>query len=212
MSLSNQLGQLLAIILETIVSPLQQLLAARPPPGGGLHGEEKEGNLQPDPREVGSEQLTASPTLEQEDALAESKDARVEPPRREGVVQGSAVGEEKADEKEDGGKGDTEKMGGNDAEVRKDMGEKLYQEEDKSTEKEEPSEEEEGSQEGEEEEEEDEEGWITPDNLQRVCEQMGGLLEEEPKAVAVGCLTSDFAMQVRVTCFTTEVNNKNLFS
>ena len=44
---------------------------------------------------------------------------------------------------------------------------------------------------------EDEEGWITPDNLQQACEEMGGVLEEEPKGIAVGCITTDFAMQVR---------------
>ncbi len=54
--------------------------------------------------------------------------------------------------------------------------------------------------EGEEEEEEEgeeEEGWITPENFQEVCEAMGGVLEVEPQEIAVGCVTTDFAMQVR---------------
>ena len=46
------------------------------------------------------------------------------------------------------------------------------------------------------EEEEDEEGWITPDNLQQVCEEMGGVLDEIPESLSVGCITTDFAMQV----------------
>ena len=46
------------------------------------------------------------------------------------------------------------------------------------------------------EEEEDEDGWITPDNLQQVCEEMGGVLDEIPESLSVGCITTDFAMQV----------------
>ena len=48
----------------------------------------------------------------------------------------------------------------------------------------------------EEEEEEDDEGWITPENFQQVCEEMGGVTEELPQSLAVGCITTDFAMQV----------------
>ena len=43
----------------------------------------------------------------------------------------------------------------------------------------------------------DDEGWITPQNFQEVCREMGGALEERPEGVAVGCITTDFAMQVR---------------
>ena len=43
----------------------------------------------------------------------------------------------------------------------------------------------------------DEEGWITPENFQEVCVKMGGGLEEQPTGVAVACITTDFAMQVR---------------
>ena len=43
----------------------------------------------------------------------------------------------------------------------------------------------------------DEDGWITPENIQQVCKDMGGALEEVPENVAVGCLTTDYAMQVR---------------
>ena len=57
--------------------------------------------------------------------------------------------------------------------------------------------EQESQEEEEEEEEDDDEGWITPDNLQRVCEEMGGVLDELPQSVAVGCITTDFAMQAR---------------
>ena len=47
----------------------------------------------------------------------------------------------------------------------------------------------------EEDEDEDNEGWITPENLQQVCEEMGGVLDEVPQSLAVGCITTDFAMQ-----------------
>ena len=40
------------------------------------------------------------------------------------------------------------------------------------------------------------EGWITPENLHEACEVMGGALTEEPNDIAVGCITTDFAMQV----------------
>ena len=49
---------------------------------------------------------------------------------------------------------------------------------------------------GREEEEEEDGRWITPDNLQQACEQMGGATEEPAVGVAVGCITTDFAMQV----------------
>lgn len=42
----------------------------------------------------------------------------------------------------------------------------------------------------------DEEGWITPENFQQACEEMGGVMEELPQSLAVGCITTDFAMQV----------------
>ncbi len=42
----------------------------------------------------------------------------------------------------------------------------------------------------------DEEGWINPDNFKEACAEMGGAVEEEPVGVAVGCMTTDFAMQV----------------
>ena len=45
----------------------------------------------------------------------------------------------------------------------------------------------------------DEEGWITPENIQEVCEQMGGAEEVESSGIAVGCITTDFAMQVSNT-------------
>lgn len=43
----------------------------------------------------------------------------------------------------------------------------------------------------------DDEGWITPENFHEVCTEMGGALEEQPMGIAVGCITTDFAMQVR---------------
>ena len=42
----------------------------------------------------------------------------------------------------------------------------------------------------------DSEGWINPDNFQQVCEEMGGVSEEPLTSLPVGCITSDFAMQV----------------
>lgn len=47
-----------------------------------------------------------------------------------------------------------------------------------------------------EEEDSDDEGWITPENFQQACEYMGGVQEEIPQSLAVGCITTDFAMQV----------------
>ena len=44
----------------------------------------------------------------------------------------------------------------------------------------------------------DSSGWITPENLQQVCEEMGGATEVKPNGIAVGCITTDFAMQVSV--------------
>ena len=49
-----------------------------------------------------------------------------------------------------------------------------------------------------EEEEDDDEGWITPENFQQACEEMGGVTEDLPQSLAVGCVTTDFAMQVKV--------------
>ena len=49
------------------------------------------------------------------------------------------------------------------------------------------------------EEDDDDEGWINPENLEQACVEMGGVLEEEARAVAVGCVTTDFAMQVQYT-------------
>ena len=45
-------------------------------------------------------------------------------------------------------------------------------------------------------EEDDDDDWITPDNLHRAREQMGGATTVSAKGVAVGCLTTDFSMQV----------------
>ena len=45
--------------------------------------------------------------------------------------------------------------------------------------------------------EEDEEGWITPGNLHQAQQEMGvEVLEPAASNVTVGCLTTDFAMQV----------------
>ena len=41
----------------------------------------------------------------------------------------------------------------------------------------------------------DEDGWINPDNFEQVCSEMGGM-EEVAMGVQVGCVTTDFAMQV----------------
>lgn len=44
----------------------------------------------------------------------------------------------------------------------------------------------------------DDDGWITPDNISRIKGQMGkGPLDAVPANVTVGCLTTDFAMQVK---------------
>lgn len=42
----------------------------------------------------------------------------------------------------------------------------------------------------------DDSGWITPENFRQACEEMGGVLEEKAAGIAVGCTTTDFAMQV----------------
>ncbi len=42
----------------------------------------------------------------------------------------------------------------------------------------------------------DDEGWINPGNVEQACIEMGGVMEEKPVGVAVGCVTTDFAMQV----------------
>ena len=42
----------------------------------------------------------------------------------------------------------------------------------------------------------DDDDWITPDNLQRAREQMGGATTASAEGVIVGCLTTDFSMQV----------------
>ena len=47
----------------------------------------------------------------------------------------------------------------------------------------------------EEEGEDDDEGWITPENLRKVCEEMGGVLDKEAQSLPVGCITTDYAMQ-----------------
>ncbi len=44
--------------------------------------------------------------------------------------------------------------------------------------------------------EDDEEGWINPGNYDEACVEMGGALEESAAGVVVGCVTTDFAMQV----------------
>ena len=49
---------------------------------------------------------------------------------------------------------------------------------------------------GESQDDDDDDDWITPDNLHRVIEQMGGATTASAKGVAVGCLTTDFSMQV----------------
>lgn len=45
--------------------------------------------------------------------------------------------------------------------------------------------------------EDDDDGWITPDNISHVKDEMRkGTLDAVPANVTVGCLTTDFAMQV----------------
>ena len=45
----------------------------------------------------------------------------------------------------------------------------------------------------------DEEEWITPENIHEMCEKMGGVMEEQPENIAVGCITTDYSMQVITT-------------
>lgn len=46
----------------------------------------------------------------------------------------------------------------------------------------------------------DDDGWITPDNIKQVKSQMGKqTLAAVPANVTVGCLTTDFAMQVVIS-------------
>ena len=42
----------------------------------------------------------------------------------------------------------------------------------------------------------DEDSWITPSNYKQACDKMGGALESKPNGIAVGCITTDYAMQV----------------
>ena len=50
-------------------------------------------------------------------------------------------------------------------------------------------------------EDDDSEGWITPENFQQACEEMGGVLDDLPQCLTVGCITTDFAMQVTISSF-----------
>lgn len=59
----------------------------------------------------------------------------------------------------------------------------------------EETEEDEGIEEDEEEEEEDDDGWITPSNITSLKQKMSHA-DQERVAVCVGCVTTDFAMQV----------------
>ena len=53
----------------------------------------------------------------------------------------------------------------------------------------------------------DEDGWITPSNIEHVRKSMGGAFEEEAKSIAVGCITTDYAIQV---CILAIINSYNL--
>ena len=55
-------------------------------------------------------------------------------------------------------------------------------------------------EEGEEDEEDDDEGWITASNIKAKRREIEGRAaeEEEQKHVKVACMTTDFAMQVRI--------------
>lgn len=46
----------------------------------------------------------------------------------------------------------------------------------------------------------EDEGWITPDNIDQARTEMGGCMGEELGDVRVGCMTTDFAMQVSEGC------------
>ena len=63
-------------------------------------------------------------------------------------------------------------------------------------EREEINEGEEQEEKGEEEEDDDDDSWITPDNYQSVCDSIGGMMEESIDEISVGCMTTDYAMQV----------------
>ncbi len=56
----------------------------------------------------------------------------------------------------------------------------------------------EGSEDSQNEDSDDEDSWITPGNYQMACEQMGGALETGLDGIAVGCVTTDYAMQVMI--------------
>ena len=45
----------------------------------------------------------------------------------------------------------------------------------------------------------DEDSWITPANYEQACEKMGGALETGLDGIAVGCITTDYAIQVGIT-------------
>ena len=47
----------------------------------------------------------------------------------------------------------------------------------------------------------DDEGWITPDNIDQARIEMGGCVGEELGDIRVGCMTTDFAMQVSERCW-----------
>ena len=44
-------------------------------------------------------------------------------------------------------------------------------------------------------EEDNDDSWITPENIEKVCNELGGM-EESPAGVSVCCVTADYAMQV----------------
>lgn len=54
-----------------------------------------------------------------------------------------------------------------------------------------------GEEEEEGDEEDDDEGWITPGNVASVKRSMGAETTNKGESICVGCLTTDFAMQVR---------------
>lgn len=56
----------------------------------------------------------------------------------------------------------------------------------------------------------EEEGWITPENLKEVYEEMGGVVDEMPQSLATGCITTDFAMQVRREHIGSQYSTQNM--
>ena len=46
----------------------------------------------------------------------------------------------------------------------------------------------------------DDDSWITPANYEQACEKMGGALETGIDGIAVGCITTDYAIQVGIEC------------